>query len=329
MMENFVIGIDQGGTKTMAAAADEQGNILAFGRAPGSHPVLHGASHALEQIRLAAEEAMGKAELDPQKLLALGAGINGTDFSIQFPPLSAALQKIFPVPNRVVNDCIVALRAASPGRNTMIICAGTGLNIGLLSPDGREFVFGYYIDNNHQGGTAIGHRAFVAAVQSEAGIIAETALKEEVLQHFGQPSIEKLMIKYYKGEITSGEFKELTPLVERLARAGDSAAQNIAAEFATGCIRYVKAGVYRFGMETSDLDIYLSGGVFKNKTFADLLTTALLESFPGAKVADAYYEPVVGSVRIALETAFGDISADAEKNLRRTAEQLGLIRSAG
>ena len=72
---NYILGIDQGATKTLAALADLQGNILAYGSAPGGYHAVSGLDHAVMQIRTAAEKSIRKANVEKSTLVYVGAGM--------------------------------------------------------------------------------------------------------------------------------------------------------------------------------------------------------------------------------------------------------------
>lgn len=325
---DYILGIDQGATKTMATLADLQGNILAYGKAPGGYHAVTGLEHAIEQVRIAAENAVQAADAEKDKLVAIGAGMTGADFPSEYTLLQNALEKKFKVPNTVVNDCMVALRAESPSVNSMIICGGTGLNIGVLSPDGNWFVFGYYIDDCWQGGVSIGEYTLQKITEASLGIRPQTELTQRVLERFGEKNVDGLLEQLY----TKGgkkKLKYLVPDVMDCAEQGDETGIQILQYFADGCSRYAVAGLRKYHMLDIPTTVYLSGGIFKNdkSMLNNMINTALQRENPQVKIVNAEFEPVVGGVMIGLEKVYdGEIPPQIVQQVRASARTIGLTR---
>lgn len=325
----YVLGIDQGATKTLAALADLQGNILSWGKAPGAYHSLIGLEYAIGQIRTAAEESMKGSGVQSDELLTIGAGITGVDFPSQYILLQKALQEEFRVPNTVVNDCIIALRAESMVPGSMIICAGTGLNIGLLTQDGILFTFGYYIDNRWQGGVSIGERTIQMITEAGLGMRPRTKLTDSVLKYFEEQTVDSLLEYVYMRD-GKKNLKYLVPVVQKCAADGDEMAVSILKYFAEGCTRYALAGLRKYNMMHSPVTVYLSGGVFKNTQ--SLLNSMVMDTLQKEdsllKVVNAKLEPVVGGVMMALEKAYGgEVPLEVGRRVQESAYAVGLSRN--
>lgn len=326
---DYVLGIDQGATKTLVALADLQGNIISWGKAPGSYHSLKGLEHAIGQIKTAAEEAVRSAGVRTDKLAAIGAGITGVDFPREYVLLQKSLQEEFAVPGTVVNDCMIALRAESAIPGNMIICAGTGLNIGILTQEGIRFTFGYYIDNRWQGGASIGERTIQMITEASLGMKPQTLLTVRVLEYFGEQTVDELL-EYLYTRGGNEKLKYLVPVVQKCAAEGDETAIDILQYFADGCIRYALAGLRKYDMMHSPVTVFLSGGVFKDKQslLNNRITDALQKENSQLKVVNAKLEPVVGGVMTALEKVYdGKVPSKVVKRIQESAYTAGLARN--
>lgn len=325
---DYILGIDQGATKTLAALADLQGNILSYGRAPGGYHAVFGLGHAVTQIKTAVERAVQAAYMENSTLVSLGAGMTGADFPCEYVLLEEALYREFKVPDIVVNDCMAALRAESTSVNSMIICGGTGLNIGLLAPDGRQFVFGYYIDECWQGGVSIGQHTLRIVKEASLGMRPETKLTSKALEYFGEQTVDGMLEQIYTRD-GKENLRYLVPIVIECAAQGDKAAMEILEFFADGCSRYALAGLKKYGMLGKQVTVYLSGGIFKNlkSPLNKMLAELLQKEEPLAEIVDAEFEPVVGGVMIALEKAYGGaLPSKVAKQVQISARSVGLTR---
>lgn len=323
----YVLGIDQGGTKTLAALADERGKILGLGAAPGASHVAQGKEFALEQIEKAAQAAAAQAGMGLESVECAGAGLTGADFDHEFAMLEGWLREIFPQMRvHVENDCMIALRAGSQSPNAAIVCGGTGMNCGVRRADGKEYLFGYYIDNEWQGGGAIARKALSYIFAAHIGMEKPTAMTKSILSYYGFPDVDALMVDYgyEKLERLSGFARQ----VGECAQAGDEAAKGILADFGHAWARYALHGLRELGIAGEEVDVVLSGGIFKSgdTTLRDTMVADIRSGCPRARITEARYEPVVGGVLLALEKS--GLPVD-QVLLEQSAAALDLIRIRG
>jgi N-acetylglucosamine kinase-like BadF-type ATPase len=325
----YVLGLDQGATKTYAAAADLQGNILGTGKSGGGYHTITGVEYATSQMEAAASAAYTVAGLHNVVLAGLGAGLTGVDFPYEYILMEKALFQTFACKIKVVNDCIIALRSNTSKTNSMIICAGSGLNIALWAEGGREFIFGYHIDDRWQGGSAIGRYTLRMVFEADIHMQPPTMLTDQVLAYFGIAGVEMLMDHWFKGKISSDKLKHLALLVDTCAAENDQVAIGIQQYFASGCARYTLAGMRNYGMLNESVQVYLSGSIFKSAAsfLRDEITLLIHQKNPYAVIIDSKYEPVVGGVILALEEVLGgSLSEEILQNIYISAEIHGLTR---
>jgi N-acetylglucosamine kinase-like BadF-type ATPase len=73
----YVLGIDQGSTKTHAALCDQAGHILGVGQVFGACHSLDGMEPAMTAVRSAAEAALYHAGVRAQDVALLFGGLSG------------------------------------------------------------------------------------------------------------------------------------------------------------------------------------------------------------------------------------------------------------
>lgn len=327
---DYVLGLDQGRSKTVAAVAALDGEILGTGRAPGGHHYIFGMEHAKDQLRAATDAATAQAGLAGGSLAAVGAGLAGADFDYEYRLLEGALSDLFPAPNTVKNDCIAALYASTSQPGSLVICAGTGLNIGLLAPDGHEYVFGYTIDDLWHGGAAIGRKAMFSVLESSVGVLPPTGLTAALLAYYEAEDLDAFMDRWFKGHIDKVTIKDFAPEVDRLAGEGDEVAAGILREFAGAWARYAAAGMRRHGMAEGPATVWLAGNIFKSSTtiLPDTITEGVRAANPAAVVRRAACEPVVGAVALALEQRLGSpLPPEIRNRLNASAERQNLTNT--
>ncbi|MGE5598014.1 MAG: N-acetylglucosamine kinase [Bacteroidota bacterium] len=304
----YLLGIDQGGSKTAAAVADRDGRLLGVGYAGGACHTYDGLQRAMAMVVQAAAGALARAGLTASQIELVVAGMTGADWPEEYDLLRAALADTLGIGNvSVVNDCLIAMRGGTDLPYGAVLCAGSGLNAAVKSLDGRLFIFGYYVDDEDQGGTALGRRAIRAVVAAEAGLDPPTSLTRAVLRYFNLRTVEELLRNRVGGALAAKDIAGLAPLVIAEAGAGDPAAAGLIAEFGRSIARYAVAGLRRFAMLDMAVEVVLSGGVFKGggSMLAGAVAAAIRAAAPKAVAIDARLEPVVGAVLMALDHVHG------------------------
>lgn len=321
----YILALDQGGTKTAALVADETGRVLGAGYSGGAVHAIDGMDAAMARVTDAAGQALAQAGLAPGDVIRVAGGMTGADWPYEYPLLAAALRETTGVADvTVVNDCIIAFRAGTDRGCGAVLCAGTGLNAAVIPLAGEPYIYGYYIQGDENGGTALGKLAMRAVMNAESGLGAPTALTGRTLAHYGAATVDELLQRYVAGAL--GETKFLVPLLAEVVRAGDAVASKIVTDFGARLARYVVAGFRRKGLLGTDADVVLSGGVFKADLpgLREAIAAAVHAEAPRAVLVDAPYEPVLGALLLALDRD-GSISLQSP-SIVQSAERFGLFR---
>lgn len=118
----YLIGVDAGGTKTIAAVYNLEGfRLAAFSTGPGN--LTAGGAQAAENICRAVQGAMDAAQ---GQCCFIGVGMAGFDPDAAPVDMQSLLGRRFGVPNAVVNDGTLALYGAHGGQDGLLVIAGTG-----------------------------------------------------------------------------------------------------------------------------------------------------------------------------------------------------------
>ena len=327
----YVLGIDQGGTKTAAVITDRIGNILGVGKSRGAYHISDGIDYAMNAISDAANSALKESGVRLDEIDAVSAGMTGMDWPEDYKLLKPSLIQTFGVEKvQVCNDSIVAMYSGTVKKYGAVLCAGTGLNVAVKSPDGDEFVLGFYIDDKDQGGSALGRRAIRQVFNAEIKLCAPTKLSGLFLHNANVNTVDELLHRYVTDEEFGAKAKDMVPQIIDIANAGDSVAIELVKEFARDLSRYVYAGLQKYDMLDMNMDVVLSGSVLKGHD--NLLTQEIIrelkEFAPNSNVINSRFEPVVGAGLSAL-MMFEDYDHAKEiihKNINTSAEKFNLIR---
>ncbi|MEK0317271.1 N-acetylglucosamine kinase [Cohnella sp. 56] len=324
----YMLGLDQGGTKTIAALADPSGRILSAGYAGGSCHSILGMDHSMDRVKEAVADALARAGAEAGEIASVHAGMTGADFPYEYSLLRNALRSATGVADvTVVNDCIIAYRGGTSSPTGAVLCIGTGTNAAILRPGAEPFVYGYHVRDDDSGGESLGSLALRAALDADVGLGPVTQLKPLILAHYGLADADALMEHWVQGKL--GSKKHLAPLVFEAAGAGDEAAVRLVRDFGRRNARYVEAGLARFGIRADEAVVILSGSLFKARPaiLTEAVADSLTAAHPGLRVAEAAYEPVVGAVLMALDRETGRPYPMQGQPLAASVAALGLFRT--
>lgn len=299
----YVLGIDGGGTRTVALLADDAGRILGRGTAGPSNYNAVGLEAASASLGEAARQAWQAAGLAPGRAALALLGLSGVDRPADRERLQATLAPLGLARRLVlINDAIIALAAGNEQGVGVVVIAGTGSIAYGRNRRGetrRAGGWGYMLGDE---GSAhdIGLQGLRAVLCAHDGRGPATSLAGAILQHWGLAQPQALVGRIYPN-YPRLEVAALAPLVEQAARAGDAVALAIFARAAAELARAATAVVLALGMAGDPLDIVLSGSVFRA---GDLVTGPFLGAVqavaPQARAVRPENEPAVGAVRLAL-----------------------------
>ena len=327
--EVYVLGIDQGGTKTAAAVMRGDGFIVGTATERGAYFPSEGMERALEPIRGAVGEALRSASINMKNIALTVAGITGVDWSGDDAFVKKALEeKLLSKEVFACNDAVVALYSGTMSSHGAVICAGTGMNGALIDKDSRLFVYGDYMEERAQGGSALARRALRKVFDAELGLCPPTEMTTLFLRQAQTTDVDALLKRYMTEETFRKELRFLVPQILMIAQYGDQVTCGLIYEFAEQIVDYIEAGFRKMQMDPKEEEVVLAGSVFKGKE--NLLTKRVVERIEerlrGARPVLAHYEPVVGACIMGLIRLHMD-PLEREKGIRESAAVLGLCRN--
>lgn len=325
----YYLGIDQGGSKTEALIFNQEGHIIAYGddrdfRKPGE-------SYAKMQgtwIKYAAENALQKAGLTLKDLSGASCSLNGADWDEDYVRLRKLVSSELSIPEEniiIVNDCIGAMRGGTNGGNQAVLCAGTGMNCAVRAADGREYIYGYFVNPLDQGGGAIGTKAWQSILDAYIGLGPETVMTKLWVEHHGEHDLLSLYKKFTTNQAVFRNY-DLSPIVMRAAKMGDAVAREIVDTAARRMVFYMENGSKKLGLEDEQITLVLTGGVFKGegeelfKTIEELIKEKGL-NFVCTK---AVFEPVAGSCLLIIDEFSPEARLAAIEQFTKDAPDFGV-----
>ena len=305
-----VLGIDGGGSKTLALVAAAGGEILGRGEAGPSNYQVIGLEVALASLEAATEAALASAGRERDDLAAACVGLAGVARPEDRERLAAWAAYYLPrVPMTIANDAQLVLAAGTPhGWGVALICGTGSIALGR-SPDGRNARAGGwgYLLGDEGSGYAIGLACLRAVLRAYDGRGPHTELVRPVLAHYGLDDPGGLVSRTYGAAAGPAQIAALAGLVDAAALAGDAVAFDIIRDAGSELALAVRAVVRSLELAGS-VPCGLAGGVIVRGTalraaFIDAAAALDCDLAPVALVP----EPATGAVSLALGMWMGPL----------------------
>jgi len=284
----FRVGVDLGGTKTMALVFDEHYHVV--GREKSKTKATRGDKALYADIEAVIKAALRNADVTTAQLVGIGIGVPGPVanpegrilFTPNLPfknfPMRARLQKTFKVPVAVDNDVNVGVLAelyfgaAEGKRHVLGVFPGTGIGGGLIvdgrimrGASGAAGEIGHTLIDPEGPMCGCGRRGCLEAFCARPAIAAQAA----VLAMRGAAPYLAANVGTDPADIRSGA-------LARAAKAGDKAIEDLVAHTA----RRMGRGLSGILNALSPGTVVLGGGLVGEfpKLFVDEVTRGIRES---------------------------------------------------
>ena len=295
-----ILGVDGGGTKTVALVGDLDGNVLARGLSGSSNTNTVGFDAACVALESAINMACSGY---PGEISALCLGLAGAGRNEEMEQFHNWAAHKFPkAVVKVASDAEILLMASTPSGPTLALICGTGSIIygrtgagELLRAGGWGYLFG-----DEGSGYAIGTAALRAVMQAYDGRGAETLLSKLVLERYGLRTPPDLVRRIYGAESPPSTAASLTDLVEQAAERGDSVAIAILEESAWQLAGGIAAVYSQLG--TSPVPLVITGGTILHGRYLKEAFQRACE-VKGLTFTTVKYvaEPVEGALKLARQ----------------------------
>lgn len=297
MSERIVVGVDAGGTSTVAAASRD-GEFTATARAGPANATSLGLPAAVAAIATAVRDVSGPA--DPAVLFVAAAGAGRTAVR---DGLVAALRRAFPATGTVVveDDARTALRAALPAGTGVVLVAGTGSVAYAESGERRTRVGGAgYLLGDEGSAFAIGLAALRLLARVYDGRAREDETTALAARAFAAPDRDALLAAVYASPLDVARVAALAPSIVAFAGKGNRASTKIVQTAAADLGELLLAAVRAAELQDASPAVVFAGGLLReNSLLSFLLETRLTSDVPGCAVLRLRDEPVRAALRFA------------------------------
>ena len=306
-MTQLVLGIDGGGTKTLAAICDSSGQVLGVGRGGASNIDDVGLEIATQNIQRAVAGARQQAHLEPRAFdaafLGLAGMVSARDRELVHG-LAAKLELASPGRLGVDHDCRIALAGGLSGRAGIVLIVGTGSSCYGVNASGDSWRAGGWGSLISDEGSAyfLGRESLIASVRALDGRGPDTALAATMLEQLGVEQPDDLLHRIYVSGLGRSEIAALAPLVLEVAGGGDAVALSILERGCALLAECVKAVAKHLQLEHDAFEIVVVGGLYNaSELVRQKLRRQILGFLPGSQITQPERSPVLGACLLALE----------------------------
>lgn len=299
----WIIGIDGGGTRTVACAADLSGRVLARAeKGPANYHVIGLPAFAALVAGIADDLAQATG-LDKTGLALVSLGLAGADRDHDRRLLLAALDGLgLGCPFLVSSDARIALAAGLGIRGEgIVLIAGTGSIAYGLTGRGeivRAGGWGHLVGDEGSG-YDIGRRAIARGLRSLEGRDLPSALPAKIMARLGLTDLAGLVAFVYSPATAKSDIAALAATVTEMAAAGDELSAAILADAGDDLAALVLSVIARGFPGLGPVAVAAYGGL--------LLASPSLRARIAARLAGRAEllppgpEPVMGALKIGYE----------------------------
>ena len=306
----LLVGVDGGGTKTVALISDVEGRVLGRGVGGPSNYQAVGLAVARDSMNQAIRAGFADAKIEPCLPRVICLGLSGVDRPQDYDAIRAwAAEQMPGTPAVIVNDAMLVLAAGTPESWGIAMISGTGSIVYGRSQDGRTTRAGGwgYLLGDEGSGYAIGLAALRAVARADDGRAPATSLTHSVLAHWSVTAPQKLISHIYLEHVPTQDIAALVASVEVAAAEGDAVAQSILREAGHELALAASAVVRRLGMQgpvpCAQAGSVIVKGNYIGQMFMEAATAFGLQLDPVMPVT----EPAQGALRLARESLINGI----------------------
>lgn len=304
----LVLGIDGGGTKTVAhlAEVDTSGNFvtIAHGQAGSSNIKAVGVEQALANLNQSIELTGLELSRSTTSVTLAVLGLSGGGRPDAQEIIKQWNESIRLAERAIlVHDALPVLMAGTPDGHGVALIAGTGAVAFSPDPKGRSTVvggWGYWFGDE---GSAfwLGQAALRAAAHDADGRGPATSLKEQILERLNISDPRDMLTALSRQGDVRQAMAELAEIVTRAADSGDMVARHIVGQAGMHLAALIETAAKQSELG-STFPLALAGGVLTGsnlirESLFKRLADAGLEPSPTELVA----EPVVGCLKLAVK----------------------------
>ena len=298
---NYYLGVDGGGTKTIAVIGDEDGHLLGWGTGGPSNAHFCLPQTALQSIQDSIQRARAQAGDKPVSRAALCV----PGLKHHFDPVEIAVAlAITPEAPQITGDDVSTFYGALGHAYGIVVLAGTGsFALGMDCHGKRVSVGGWGPLLGDEGsGFAIGQAALKAVICEYEARGPSTVLTGLIKSHFALNDLFDLRSRIYQSSSYQNVISGIAPLVLEAVQAGDRMAQVIIHDAGTALGKLAVVVLRQIDFDLDTDTVVLTGGI---RNLGDWILAPFEQEIhkhaESIRIRPPRFIPAVGALMLALE----------------------------
>jgi len=315
----YCIGVDGGGSKTLAYLGDMQGNILNkknFG--PSNYQIIGKKSTELV-LKEIVEYFINKKNIGNDDLKFISAGIAGLDRERDRKVLKSIFDSMnLPCDVILQNDSYTSLAGGLNYQNGLIVASGTGsVAVGKRDSNYHRMGGWTHVLGDEGSGYSIGLNALKMIMKVYDGRLEKTKLYYELLKKIQVDDPRDTITYAYDKVHNTRDIASLTPLVFEYLKEKDSLSLRLVNAAVDDLYNLVYPLIGKlYSEQESFLFTYSGSIILKNKYIKNHLIKKLQEIYPNMSPIDPIYNSAIG----ALIDGWSKYNIDYKENLKNSWE---------
>jgi len=316
--QNYVIGVDGGGTKTEAALADSEGKILKMVKSGPSNLRNAGIDKAVLNICEAIKKLKQEKKIDS---IFIGLAAIEEEYRPKKGKIKKEILKRLKNFNRkleIVSDQSVAfrsgvdetlshlhLRPAKRGsvtdeKNGIVLISGTGCVCHGWKKGKEAKTSGWGWLNDEGSGFWAGQKGFQAVFKELDERGPKTKITKLIFKEWKLKNKENLLRKIYSKDSIL-KISLISRIVDEDSKMGDKIAISIMKEAGRELANSAKTVTKKLNFKKEVFPIVLIGGMFGSKVVLETVKKEIQKFAPKAKFIQPKVDPVIGAIKLAIE----------------------------
>lgn len=304
--QRYVIGIDGGGTKTVAALANLKGKILIKSKTGSASPRNIGLKKAMNNVAQVIEKIF-KKNIKYKNIISAFLGLPTIEEEFKFKKqfLKKELKKhkkilpIFKGKLTISSDQLVGFRSGTDEKDGVVLISGSGGVAHGWSGKKEVKIAGWGYLTSQGSAFSVGQKALLAVLKEIDGRGPKTLITKLIFKELKVNSKEKFIEKIYSKKPT-----EIIPsfsiLVEKAVKKNDKIARNILIEAGNEAALSANTTIKKLNLQKTKFPLVLIGSMFKSKIILNTVKKEIKKTAPRVEFIQQE-EPVKGAVKLAIE----------------------------
>lgn len=317
----YCIGVDGGGSKTLAYLSDDQGNLICkhlFG--PSNHQII-GRESFKKTINEIIDYFSSETNFTIYDLKFISLGIAGLDRKSDKEVLESIFENMSLSCDIILqNDSYTSLAGALNGKDGVILASGTG-SVSLGKKESQYFRVGgwTHVLGDEGSGYSIGLNALKSIMKVYDGRLEKSGLYFELLKEINVSDPRDTISFAYENVHDTKVIAGLTPLVFKYFEEDDSLAVILINKAVDELYHLVNPLIQRLYNDSEKLLFTYSGSILLESEFVkNSLIKKLQEKYHNINPVDPIYDSAIG----ALIIGWNKYNLPYEKNLSNSIKRI-------